>query len=77
MAIRNINIAARGQGEDFYTEPPSQVLDLSVIGEDAHLSVVELDEKGARVTSDRDVVVPARSLLFALRAAIEDTDSGN
>lgn len=76
MSIRNTNIAARGHNEDHYTEPPSQELDLTVIGKEAHLAVIELDGKGNRVNSGRDVIVPAQSLLLALRAAIEDTDSG-
>lgn len=83
MTIREIYIAARNtrglSADDQYTEPPARELNLAVIGTDAHLSVVELDESGHRQPSS-DVVVPARSLLRALTAAIDDEtpeDSGS
>ena len=75
MTIREIYIAARNtrglHADDQYTEPPARELNLAVIGTDAHLSVVELDEAGQRQPSS-DVVVPARSLLRALQAALDD-----
>lgn len=75
MTIREIYIAARNtrglHADDQYTEPPGRELNLAVIGTDAHLSVVELDEAGNRQPSS-DVVVPARSLLRALQAALDD-----
>lgn len=76
MTIREIYIAARNtrgaDADDQYTEPPGRELNLAVIGTDAHLSVVETDEAGNRQPASRDVVVPARSLLRALHAAIDD-----
>lgn len=70
-------IAARGAGEDDYTEPPARELNLAVIGDDAHLSVTELDERGVRQESSaRDLIVPARSLLRALQAAVDDETGG-
>lgn len=75
MSIREITIAARGDGDDEYTEPPARELNLAVIGTDAHLSVTELDERGHRQPpASRDIIVPARSLLRALQAAIDDED---
>lgn len=75
VSIRETFIAARGDGEDDYTEPPGRELNLTVIGADAHLSVVELDERGQRQPGAQDVVVPARSLLLALQAAVDDNSS--
>ena len=74
MSIRDTFIAARNASENDYTEPPTREVCLSVIGDDAHLSVFDLDERGRRhdESSTRDVIVPARSLLRALQAGIDD-----
>lgn len=71
-----MSIAALGKGEDEYYEPPSRELNLSVIGSNAHLSVVELDRHGNRQEASKDIIVPARSLLLALQAAVQDADAG-
>lgn len=75
VSIRETFIAAKSSGEDEYYEPPSRELNLSVIGTDAHLSIVELDEHGKRQEASRDVVVPARSLLLALQSAVQDSET--
>ena len=74
VSIREIFIAARDASENDYTEPPARELSLAVIGGNAHLSVTELDERGRRrdESSTRDLIVPARSLLRALQAGIDD-----
>ena len=70
--IRDITISAKGTGDDQYYEPPARVLSLAVIGGDAHLAIYEHGNAeraaGPAVTAE----VPARSLLLALTAAIED-----
>lgn len=71
-SIRSTFIASRRPSEDRYTEPPRQELDLTVIGDDAYLSVTEVDHSGKRGESTADVIVPARSLLLALQAANDD-----
>src|SRR5690606_34852704 len=75
VSIRETFIAAKSLGEDGYYEPPWRELSLSVIGTDAHLSVVELDEQGNRQEASRDIVVPAQSLLLALQSAIQDSET--
>jgi hypothetical protein len=74
--IREIQISAAAGDEDGYTEPPSMLLILSVIGEEASLRVHACGERGT--ASDKpvcDLHVPARSLLLALQAAIDDQRS--
>lgn len=74
--IREIQISAAAGDEDGYTEPPSMLLVLSVIGDEASLRVHACGEKGK--ASDKplfDLQVPARSLLLALQAAINDEHS--
>jgi hypothetical protein len=69
--IEDIYIAAKGEGEDEYTGPPARVLNVTVIGGDAHLGVIPVDQVGNRLQQEgRDVVVRARTLLAALQAAI-------
>jgi hypothetical protein len=71
--IREIQISAATGDEDRYTEPPSMLLVLSVIGEDAHLRVHACGEQGkANGEALCDLQVPARSLLLALQASIDD-----
>ena len=70
--IRDITISAKGTGDDQYYEPPARVLSLAVIGGDAHLAIYEHGNAeraaGPAITAE----IPARSLLPALTAAIED-----
>jgi hypothetical protein len=71
--IREMTISARAPGEDEIFEPPTRVLGLCVIGRLAHLDIYELDEAGNRgVEPTASLVVPAKSMLLALTAAIED-----
>lgn len=69
--IEDIYIAAKGDGEDEYTSPPPRVLNVTVIGGDAHLGVVPVDPAGNRGQQEGpDLVVRARTLMAALQAAI-------
>ena len=74
MTIRDVYIAARPISEDEYYEPPTIELNLAVIGDDVHLARVQLDSEGNR-TKEPYLIVPARSLLLALQAAVADADS--
>lgn len=71
--IREIQISAAAGDEDSYTEPPSMLRVLSVIGDEASLRVHACGETGkAADEAVCDLRVPARSLLLALQAAIDD-----
>ena len=70
--IRGITISAKGTGDDQYYEPPARVLSLAVIGGDAHLAIYEHGNAERAAEPAVTVQVPARSLLLALTAAIED-----
>lgn len=70
--IRDINISAKSSEEDDYVEPPTRVLNLTVIGGTAFLNICGLDEKQQMTEPVASIDVPARSLLRALAAAIED-----
>jgi hypothetical protein len=70
--IRDITISAKGAGDDQYYEPPTRVLSLAVIGGDAHLAIYEHDAKERAAEPVATIEVPARSLLLALTAAVDD-----
>jgi hypothetical protein len=70
--IRDITISARGGEDNQYYEPPARVLSLAVIGGDAHLAIYEHGNVERASEPTVTVEVPARSLLLALTAAIED-----
>jgi hypothetical protein len=70
--IRDITISAKGTGDDQYYEPPARVLSLAVIGGDAHLAIYEHGNVERAAGPAVTVQVPARSLLLALTAAIDD-----
>jgi hypothetical protein len=70
--IRDITISAKGAGDDQYYEPPARVLSLAVIGGDAHLAIYEHGNAERAAEPTLTVEVPARSLLLALTAAIQD-----
>jgi hypothetical protein len=70
--IRDITISAKGTGDDQYYEPPARVLSLAVIGGDAHLAIYEHGNAERAARPAVTVEVPARSLLLALTAAIQD-----
>ena len=70
--IRDIYIAARTVAQNEFAEPPTAELNVSVVGGNAHLARVELDDAGNRVRTDPPLVVPARTLLLALQAAMDD-----
>ena len=70
--IRDITISAKGTADDQYYEPPARVLSLAVIGGDAHLAIYEHGNVERAAEPTASIEVPARSLLLALTAAIED-----
>lgn len=75
VMIRDIQISAISDDETIY-EPPQQALVLSVIGGSAALRINDYTESspegpGAELAS---IYVPARSLLYALQAAINDNE---
>ena len=70
--IRDITISATGTGDDQYYEPPARVLSLAVIGGDAHQAIHEHGHAERAAGPALTVQVPARSLLLALTAAIQD-----
>ncbi|MGW4127258.1 hypothetical protein [Amycolatopsis japonica] len=73
--IRDIYIAASAGAGESIAEPPAVELNVSVIGGHAHLARVDLDGNGNRVRAEAPVIVSARSLLLALRAAMDDDES--
>ena len=74
--IRDITISARGAEDDGYYEPSARVLTLSVIGGEAHMTVYEHGPAERAAEPVTCIEVPARSLLLALTAAIEDDQRG-
>lgn len=73
--IEEIFIAARGEGQDEYTTPSDRQLSVAVIAGNAYLSLHDTDGKGRRLPEpSTNVVVPARSLLLALQAALADEE---
>jgi hypothetical protein len=70
--IRDITISAKGTGDDQYYEPPARVLSLAVIGGVAHLAIYEHGHAERAAGPAVTAGVPARSLLLALTAAIQD-----
>ncbi|MBE1580404.1 hypothetical protein ACFORH_43435 [Amycolatopsis roodepoortensis] len=74
--ITDIYITVRDRDEGLYLDPPGQELCVSVTGDDVHLGLVDVDEAGHRTPRpERDIIVPARSLLLALQAGINDTSA--
>ena len=70
--IRDITISAKRTADDQYYEPPARVLSLAVTGGDAHLAIYEHGNAERAADPAVTVEVPARSLLLALTAAIQD-----
>jgi len=70
--ILDIMIGAKDPEDDQYYEPPTRVLSLAVIGGDAHLDIYEYGIKERAADPVARIEVPARSLLLALTAAIDD-----
>lgn len=70
--IRDITISAKSPEDDQYHEPPTRVLSLAVIGGDVHLDIYEHGIKERAADPVARIEVPARSLLLALTAAIDD-----
>jgi hypothetical protein len=74
MTIRDIEISAKTVGDDQYYEPPTHVLNMAVIGGDAHLAIYERGAAQRAAEPVASIEVRARSLLLALTAAIDDDD---
>jgi hypothetical protein len=70
--IRDITISAKATGDDQYYAPPARVLSLAVIGGDAHLAIYDHGNAERAAGPAVTAGVPARSLLPALTAAIQD-----
>jgi hypothetical protein len=70
--IRDITISAKSAGDDQYYEPPTHVLNLAVIGGDAHLAIYKHGAKERAAKPIATIEVPAQSLLLALTAAFDD-----
>lgn len=73
MSIREIHIGAYNDGEQQY-DPPERVLNVAVIGKKVFLDIQPCDEHGTLGEAEARVQVPARSLLRALQALIEDDE---
>jgi hypothetical protein len=74
--IEKVLIAALGEDEDHLTAPPGRLVEVEVIGGFAHVGIRELTEEGVPAEAlTAEVVVPARSLVRALTAAIEDDEA--
>lgn len=71
MSIRDIHISAYGDS-DTMEDPPERFLNLSVIGGIAHLRIQEMGETDAPGKVQANVEVPAKSLLRALQAFVDD-----
>ncbi len=74
--IREISISAKGEDDGQYYEPPARLLNLTVVGGDAYLSIYEHGMGDRAADPIASVEVPARSLLLALTAAVEDDERG-
>jgi hypothetical protein len=72
MTIRDIEISAKTADHDVYYEPPAHVLNMTVIGGDAHLAIYECGAGQRAAEPVTSIEVRARSLLLALVAAIDD-----
>lgn len=72
--IQEIQIGALDRADDTYYEPPTEALNVAVIGGIAHLYLQLLNEDG-KLTETSSIRVPARSLLRALHAAIDDDEA--
>ena len=61
--IRDITISAKSAGDDQYYEPPTHVLNLAVIGGDAHLAIYKhgAKERAAKPIAVRDTANVATS----------------
>ena len=73
--IRDIQISAynRGGGDQQMTEPPERVLNVSVIGDAAFLDIKPVGEDDTVGATEASIQVPAKSLLRALQAGVEDS----
>jgi hypothetical protein len=70
--IRDINISGKGLNDEQYYEPPTRLLNLAVIGGDAHLAIYDHGSGEPAADPVATIEVPAQSLLLALTAAVED-----
>jgi hypothetical protein len=74
--IEKVVLATLGTGQGQLSAPPARVVEVEVISGMAYLNVREVDEDGKPADdASAEVVVPARSLLRALGAAVEDDEA--
>lgn len=74
--IRSIQVSAYGTDNETLYEPPERILEVAVIGTNAHLTLYTTTAYGIpKPESDASIVVPARSLLLAVHAGIHDNNS--
>ena len=69
--IQKFILAALDADDDIIHEPPERIIDLAVVAGVAHLIIAREPEGPAEAS----IAVPARSLLRALTAAIEDDEA--
>lgn len=76
IVIDKVIIAALGEDEDELTAPAARQVELVVISGLAHLSIREVSETGIPAEDvTASVRLPARSLLRALTALVEDDEA--
>jgi hypothetical protein len=74
--IERVLIAALGDDHELLTAPPARYVEVEVIGGLAHLGIREVAEGGFPAEQlTAEVVVPARSLIRALTALVEDEEA--
>jgi hypothetical protein len=74
--IERVTIAALGDDHEHLTSPPPRYVELEVIAGLAHVGIRELTEEGVSAEQlTAEVVVPARSLIRALTALVEDQEA--
>jgi hypothetical protein len=74
--IERVTIAALGDDHERLTAPPARYVEVEVIGGLAHVGIREVAEGGFPAEQlTAEVVVPARSLIRALTALVEDEEA--
>jgi hypothetical protein len=76
--IEKVTIGTVGPGEDEITAPPGRLIEVIVVAGMAYLGTRDVDDERRpldNLTGD-ELVVPARSLLRALTALVEDEEAG-
>jgi hypothetical protein len=75
--IWRIVISAVDDEEGLVTDPPQRALQLEMVGSAVYLSHMDVEDSGKVIDKPRaEIKVPARSLLRALQALVEDSEAG-